>query len=172
MKELLTAIVVDYAGGDFGSVTPEMEVEAHTKKYSEYLYPAKLNVYSPWGISPEELKEGTDLILYDYGGLLPGTSLMEDNSRRLVEYAENHPSCLIVVVSEFTYRNYVALEVEDRGLKLVNLVCEDYFGIVGDSGDLVIPDWFREFHKLPIVPYEKQHPNKKPKKLKTPGRAK
>ena len=126
-KTLLTAIVVDYMGSGFGETTPEMEVEQHTKNYEELLFPAKLNVYTPAGVGPSYLKEGTDLILYDYGGLMPGTSLMEDNSRRLVDWAENHSDCLIVVVSSFTYRNYVAYECKERGLEFLhNIVAEDY----------------------------------------------
>jgi hypothetical protein len=151
-KTFLTAIVVDYMGSNFGENTPEMEAAEHKKRYEELLFPAKLDVYTPAGVGPSYLKDGTDLILYDYGGLMPGTSLMEDNSRRLVDWAENHSSCLIVVVSAFTYRNYVAYECRERGLEFIhNIVVEDYLEDPDSKPGFPIPEWFREMHKLPAV---------------------
>lgn len=156
-KTLLTAIIVDFWGSC--NETPEDQVKNLTERYEELLAPAKLDVYTPAGVSTYEMKEGTDLILFDYGGMLPGTSLPQDNSRRLIEWAENNPSSLCVVVSGMTWRNYIKYEMEDKGLNsLFNLVREwDFIDDEGDAPDgYPIPDWFRVLHELPYIdPYAK-----------------
>src|ERR1700684_552992 len=77
-----TAIIVDPMGHGFGEVGPEEEIEEHKKDFAELLYPAALDAYTPYGMSESQIKQGTDLIIFDYGGMMPGNSLMADNSRR------------------------------------------------------------------------------------------
>lgn len=164
-KTLLTAIIVDMMGHGFGEHGPEDEIEEHKKDFSELLFPARIDSYSPYGMSEEEIKPGTDLIVFDYGGMLPGNSLMEDNSRRLIQYAQDHSSCLCMVVSTFTWRQAIHYEMQDLGLNdLHNVVCRYWQPKNEWSGftDLCseekeplewdpIPAWFRDMHELPAV---------------------
>jgi hypothetical protein len=157
-KRIKTAILVDMMGSGWGEVTPEQEVETLTARFSELVAPAELDVYEPkhagegkYGIQP-----GTELVLYDFGGLMPGSSLMEDNARQIVKWAEDHPSSLVVVVSLFTFTHFVEIEVRERGLdELPNVVCDVTEGTP-------IPEWF-----APSQPIGSKW---KVGKLQTPGR--
>lgn len=159
---LKTAIIVDYMGHGFGEVTPQMEIEEHKKDFHELLFPAKLDVYTPFCMSEDDIQIGTDLIIFDWGSMMPGNSLMEDNSRRLIQYAQDHSDCLCIVVSTFTWRNAIQYEMEELGLgKLHNVVCrywesKELWSSEREPEDWdPIPAWFRELHKLPVVdPYE------------------
>ena len=97
--ELKTAIIVDPVGSSLGDRTPEDEIKQHIKDFSELLSPAKLKVYSPWSCYPEDLQPGTDLVLFDYGGMMLGNSMAEKNSWHLVAYAADNPSALLSVRS-------------------------------------------------------------------------
>ena len=145
-------------GHGFGEVGPEEEIEEHKKDFSELLFPAKLDAYKPVTMEESYIKPGTDLIVFDWGGMLPGTSLMEDNSRRLIQYAQDHSSCLCIVVSTFTWRQAIKYEMEELELTgLHNVVCR-YWQPKEDFGNEKeplewdpIPAWFRDMHKLPAV---------------------
>jgi hypothetical protein len=187
---LKTAIIVDQMGHGFGEVGPEEEIEEHKKDFAELLYPAVLDSYTPYGMSEAEVKQGTDLIIFDYGGMMPGNSLMEDNSRRLIEFAQNHSSTLCVVVSTFTWRNAIQYEMEELGLgELHNVVCRfwqpknKFDGITDLCAEEKepldfepIPAWFRDMHKLPFIEPSDQVGGRwyvdKTKKLKKPERKK
>ena len=161
---LKTAIIVDPMGHGFGEVGPEEEIEEHKKDFAELLYPAVLDPYTPYGMSESQIKQGTDLIIFDYGGMMPGNSLMADNSRRLIQFAQDHSSVLCVVVSTFTWKNAIKEEMRDLELgDLHNVVCRYWpgkcyweEGAFGDSDKEPndwdpIPSWFRDMHKLPFV---------------------
>jgi hypothetical protein len=139
-QKIKAAIIVDPMGHGFGEFSPEQEVKDHVREYKERVAPAKLAWYRAH--SPGDIKVGTDLVIYDFGGMLPGTSLMEDNARYLVKWAEDNSSALVVVVSAFTYNNYVSVEAEERGLSLPNIVVDD------GHGD-PIPAWWRSMNGLP-----------------------
>lgn len=129
---LSVAIIVDYMGSM--SATPEEEVEGHKKRFSELLPGYSLKFSTPKCVLPEL---SADLVIYDFGGLMPGTSLMEDNSRQIIKWASDHPSSLVVVVSTFTFDRYVKPEMEELGLQeMVNVVADD-----GPRGN-PIPSWF------------------------------
>ena len=102
-RTLKTAIFVD----PFGcmSLTPEEEIEKHVDYYSGEYGPfdgkVKLNWYRIHHMG--ELKPRTELVLFDYGGMSMGNGLMEDNSRRVAQWAIDNPNSLVVVVSGFTY---------------------------------------------------------------------
>jgi hypothetical protein len=176
VKTLKTAIIVDPMGSAFGSRMPEDEIEQHVKDFSALLAPAALKVYTPWSCYPEDLQPGTDLVLFDYGGMLPGTDMAERNSWYLVTYASDNPSSLVVVVSSFTWSNVIANELEARDMLTAhNIVPRYWMPNIEDFGTPrenqpedwdCIPQWFRDMHNLPRVdPYAEV-----PKKLKTPGR--
>jgi hypothetical protein len=130
------------------------------------LAPATLDIYTPASVYHEQLRDSTDLIIYDFGGLLPGTSLMEDNSRRLIEWALDHPSCCIIVESTFTYNHYVKYEMIEKGLDSVHNICVNDFMLEEDNQPgFPVPQWFRDLHDLPYVdPYA----DRKAKKLIKP----
>lgn len=167
MKEkiiLKTAIIVDPMGHGFGEVGPEEEIEEHKTDFAELLYPAQIKAYTPACMSERDIETGTDLIVFDYGGMMPGNTLMEDNSRRLIQFAQDHSSTLCVIVSTFTWKNAIKLEMRDLELdSLHNVVCRYWAGkcyweegVFGeddkepDNYDC-IPAWFREMYHLPFV---------------------
>jgi hypothetical protein len=166
-KSLRVAIILDQMGSIMSSY--EEEVEGLVRDFSEMLFPAKLNVYKPMYVYPSEIKDGTDLILFDFGGMTMGNSLMEDNSRRLIEYARDHESTLCVVVSSFTWSCSIRYELESLELTgLPNLTCRFWMGDDRGPDDFdPIPLWFRQLHDLPQVPvYAPVKPRtlRKPKK--------
>ena len=68
----------------------------------------------------EEVRAGTELVLFDYGGMSIGNSLLEDNSRRLVQWAVDHSSALVVVLTWMTYSLGIRRELEEHGLVVAN----------------------------------------------------
>jgi len=135
-----TAILVDYMGSDFGNTTPEMEIAQHVENYTELLKPATLDWYQIHQFHESVLKPGTKLVLFDYGGVMLGNSLSQDNSRALLKWAENNPSALVIVASSFTYHHTVKYEMEELGLTLANVV-EGHPLLVEEA---FVPDWFRK----------------------------
>lgn len=136
-----TAILVDMMGG--GGRTQEDEIAEHTERFGRLLAPAKLKVYTPFHAEEggHGLGPGTELVIYDYGGLMPGSSLMENNARAIIKWAENHSNGLVVVVSSFTYSNFIRIEMEQQGLELFNIVCDDSWA--EDAEEKLIPEWFK-----------------------------
>ncbi|HEX7313323.1 MAG TPA: hypothetical protein VF297_05355 [Pyrinomonadaceae bacterium] len=140
-RVIKTAIIVDMMGA--GGKSPEEEVEQHKEFYGDLLAPATLDVHRPYhaGGGKHGIQDGTELIVYDFGGMMPGSSLMEDNARQVVKWAQDHPSGLVVVASSYTFRVYVEAEMADVGLDgLHNVVCDD------GSGE-AIPEWFLNYAK-------------------------
>ena len=180
---LKTAIIVDQMGHGFGTVGPEEEIEEHKKDFSELLFPAQLDVYTPYSTYPGDLKPGTDLVVFDYGGMMMGNSLMEDNSRHLITFAQDNPNTLCIVASTTTWSNgirYMTGELEIGALH--NLVCRYWMGKASWESDYSaedeqpelwdpIPAWFRQLHKLPRDEWWLKGPAKAAK-LKTPRKTK
>ena len=174
--ELKTAIIVDPMGSMFGERTLEDEIKQHIEDFSELLAPAKLKVYTPYSCYPGDIQPGTELVLFDYGGMLPGTDMAEKNSWHLVTWAADNPNALVVVVSVFTYGGVIEHELEQRGMtSMHNIVPRHWTPKIEDfdtprehqpEGWECIPQWFRDMYHLPkIDPYAKM-----PKKLKKPKR--
>jgi hypothetical protein len=136
-----TAICIDPCGSFMR--TAEEEYEEIVKRFKSYLKPSKLSCYKALSVYSDHIKTGTELILFDYGGMGFGNSLGEDNSNRLVDYALANPSCLCIVVSSYTWNNYVKFILNDQGYtELPNLISERY--------DNPIPKWFLE--EVPVSP--------------------
>ncbi len=134
--KILTGILVDPMGHGFGEVSPEQEIEGHIHDYSELLRPDALKPYRLQ--SAHEIKPGTRLVLFDYGGMMPGSDdLVLSECRALLQWATDNPSGLVVVISSFTYRNQIQYEMEEMGLTPHNVVCRE--SISKDP----IPLWFR-----------------------------
>lgn len=139
-----TGILVDPMGHGMGEVSPEQEVKDHIKEYSELLRPHTL---SPYRLkSAYQVKLGTKLILFDYGGMMPGSGdLVSGEARQVIRWAEDNPSGLVVVVSDFTYRRVIRGEMEELGLNLYNVVHRE--SLFADP----IPLWFRMGDKFSVV---------------------
>lgn len=134
--KILTGILVDPMGHGFGEVTPEQEIEGHIHDYSELLKPDTLKPYRLE--SAHQIKPGTRLVLFDYGGMMPGCEdLVLSECRALLQWATDNPSALVIVISSFTYRNQIQYEIEEMGLTPHNVVCR--VSIFEDH----IPLWFR-----------------------------
>lgn len=136
-----TAIIVDYMG--IGSKTPEEEIAQHTERFTDLLE-RPLVVHTPR--APYGIETGTELVIYDFGGLLPGaTGLIESHTRSIVQWAQDNPSALVVVVSGFTWNHYIKQELEDHGLlDIPNITCDDFFEKEENpSKDWPIPMWWK-----------------------------
>lgn len=158
LYRIKTAIWVDPAGS-MGE-TSEQQIK-RAKDYYEDELGVKLNVHTPQNIS--EIEEGTDLVLFDYGGMMYGNSLAEDNSRRLVRWAEDHPSALVIVVSTFTFDRAFRYAIEEHLNTAVPYQYSKPDGkrhktpmhnvVVQECSEDFIPAWFRKAHgcSAPIV---------------------
>jgi hypothetical protein len=142
--KIKTCILVDPMGTSMH--TAEEEVETHKKVFAALIFPCELDAYRAHSVGG--IQEGTDLVIYDFGGMLPGTSLMEDNSRYLIKWAENNPNSLILVVSDYTYRVYVKYEIDELfekgGIELHNIILEDH------NKDHSFPQWWLDDHGIVI----------------------
>lgn len=142
-KTIKTAIIVDPTG--WSMATPEQEVEEHKERFGILLAPARLDAYRamhPGDGGKHGIQPGTELVLYDFGGMVPGsTDLMESNARALVKWAEDHPGALVVIVSRMTFTGYIEPEMSDRGLDGLHNIVSDA-GVEGN-----IPDWFLKYAK-------------------------
>lgn len=161
VHKIKTAIVVDFMGHGFGDVTPEMEIKEHKERFTEFATPAKLDVYTPSSTYPGDLKPGTDLLIYDFGGVGPGCEgLMTGNARHLVRWAADNPSSLVVIVSTFSYDRYVKYEAEDMGLLDLHNIVVDCS--MGDEKDpwyrnerySPFPEWFEQAHGITSKEYK------------------
>lgn len=134
-----TAIIVDPVG--CMDYTPEDEIAAYTKRY-ERLLGRKLKVTTPAYVDPDM---DAELVIYDFGGLMPGSDLMNSNARTLVQWAADHPNALVVIMSEFTYRNYVKYEAEELGLMNLPNMVVDNTAIIG-----ILNGWDKEVDEYPV----------------------
>jgi len=144
-KTIKTAICVDIMGSGFGARTSEMEIADHIEYYSGVFEGATLDWYRVTSIGTKTLQPGTELVLFDYGGMLPGNSLMEDNSSELIKWAQDNPNSLCLVVSDFTWRNAVRVEMDEMGLQLPNVINDDF------KLEDPIPSWFRASVGVPYT---------------------
>lgn len=142
-SSVLTAVVFDPFASSVMSL--EDEIKMRVDEF-ERLLGRRLKVYKPSSFYDEAIKPRTQLVLFDYGGVMPGNDLMDANSRRLVRWAADHPSALVAVVSQFTYNRAVKYEIDDymrdvrhddSGATLPNVIVRD----IGDD-HIKIPDWF------------------------------
>jgi hypothetical protein len=145
---LKVAILVDPMGHAFGDVTAEDEVETHKRTFTELLAPAEIRFQHVW--CPGSIDPGTDLVVYDFGGMLPGNDLMESNAHAIVQWAHDNPNAVVMVASGFTYRNSVQYEIEQLGMS-------EMFNVINDDGKLEdpIPQWFRDSFGLPSPDHDK-----------------
>lgn len=136
-----TAICVDPVG--CYSKTPEEEIKEHKKEYRGFLKPAKLEFYRIHSVYPGEIKPGTELVLFDYGGIGTfGNDMMENNARHIIQYALDNPNCLIIFVSSYAWDYMGKYIIQDFGYhQLPNIVIAK--GQLAWNDGLHIPEWFR-----------------------------
>ena len=84
----------------------------------------RLSVRKLASVFLSEEAEGSDLILFDWGGMALGNSLMEHQLRALVQYAEDHPSTLIAIRSAMC-ADSLRYDLEDEKLPALPNVIVD-----------------------------------------------
>lgn len=132
-RKLSVAIIVDLMGTSMAS--SEEEIAEHKRRFSLILSDFELEFVTPRCVMPDMV---ADLVIYDFGGMMPGTSLMEDNSRAVIKWAGDHPSSLVVVVSSYTFCAYIRPELLALGLtEILNVIPDNY-------DDDTLPGWFME----------------------------
>lgn len=140
---LKACVVADPMGTTLAS--PEEEAYEIQEGFEEALgVPLSVTLVN----SPYEIPEGTAVVFYDFGGMVGCSGLVEDNSREVIRWAQDHPSSLVVIVSEFTYRRFIERELESLGLTPATGEGRDAVGlhnlVVRDFGadHLGVPEWF------------------------------
>jgi len=110
-ERIICSVVLDFMGA--GDLTPEEEFEQLKKDIGEVL--ANPVDYTDAKMV-HRIKEGSRLVIFDFGGLMPGTNLMEDQSRQVITWASEHPNALVLVISTFTFSNFIQPEMESLGM--------------------------------------------------------
>ena len=134
-RKLSVAIIVDFMGTSMQ--TAAEEIEEHKKNFTEIMKDFDLQFSTPRAVMPDL---SADLVIYDFGGVMPGNTLMEDNSREIVKWASDHPSSMVVVASSHTFGAYVKPEMQALGMDKVKNIIDYYDG----DPDEAICAWFRE----------------------------
>jgi hypothetical protein len=100
-------IVVDWMGsGDF---TAEEEIDEIMKRLGSWLKGASLKLAAHSYSVHQSTKEHIDLLVLDYGGVLPGADdMVNSQMREAKEWAENHPSGLLFLYTDYTRQLYEA----------------------------------------------------------------
>ena len=135
-KKLTVGVLIDLMASI--GTTPEKEYKDHVKDFGELLRPVKLRCYR--AMNSGEIRPGTDMVVFDYGGMAGYGSedLLRGESRTLLKWAQDNPSSLLVVATNFTWHCIVKNELEDLGLNLPNVV------VRASLFEDPIPMWFRK----------------------------
>ena len=144
------AIIVDMAG-TWGK-TPEEEIEDLKKYYNDVILIPNGDKYFYTPLSPYDLQPGTQLVIYDFGGMLPGTSLMDDNAKEMVRWAYDNPTSLVIIDSNYTYHVYIKNEIQEmqennEGWKSHNIILRDFT-------NFKFPEWWLLFNDILIEKVE------------------
>ena len=150
-----TVVCLDWMG--CGSMTADEEFEEIKTRFQQALKPHTLVITRAHSTYAEDL-EDAELVLFDFGGVLPGTDMPERNASALARWAEDHPGSLIVILSSWTYDHLVRPimgELELDNLPNVVLSC------AGNS----LPEWF-------TAPKQEKHERLTRVSRRAPGRNK
>ena len=115
-RTIKCSVVLDYMGCN--EATPEDEFEQICKDVREIIanpimfYESKM---------VHRIEMGSDLVLFDFGGIMPGSNLMEDQSRELIQWAQDHPSALVLVISGFTFTHQVQPLMNELKMNVPNI---------------------------------------------------
>lgn len=128
---------------DYGAFSDrDEEYTQICERYVKFLSPLKIKTTHLDCFNPPD---STHLVLFDYGGMLPGCGgLIESNVRAVLRWAEDNPNKLVLVTSICTWGWYVTQIAEEMGLrdsdgswKIHNIDVDN-----GLDGNCCIPDWF------------------------------
>lgn len=134
-KKIKTLIVTDYMGS-LGT-QPEEEAEYIARLFLE-MYGIELDWQHSTSVDTREYTP--DLIIIDYGGILPGSDMDVWELRQLAEWAAEHPSKLALIWTSFTAKVWV-FELEDEFKDLDNILL---WVPVGPNGRRTLPDFDTE----------------------------
>lgn len=138
-RKLKVAICIDPIGC-LGKTSDEEEIEIK-KDFQRILKPHEINFYRVQSAYPGEFKSGTDLILFDYGGVGFGNDLTERNSQYLIQYCLDNPNTLALIISSYTWNVYVKNIIRDfQYNELPNLQVVDWL----KDDEEIIPKWFMQ----------------------------
>lgn len=133
-KPIKTLIITDYMG--WSGATPEEEAEQIANNFIGS-YGITLD-YQHHTFVPSSIDSGVKLIIMDYGGVLPGADdMVVAQIRHLCEWAELHPSKLLLIYTAFTSRFY-HFDLEDRFGELPNIL---HWEPVDENGYRVSMHW-------------------------------
>lgn len=83
------------------------------------------------GVHELNSRDGIDLVVFDYGGMsimgARDTSLAQ--TRAMYEWAENHPSSLVLIWSAYTADLYEEVTEEIKATELANVIFMDKRGV-------------------------------------------
>jgi hypothetical protein len=118
LRRLLCAIIVDEMGTQCGG-GPEQEIRELKKTFSKEVFLNPITYYRALYAREggQGIKPGTDLVLFDYGGMSLGNDLLGSNSRELIKWLQDHPNSLAIIVSAFTYQNGIEPELREMGFQ-------------------------------------------------------
>lgn len=136
--KLLIGLCLDRAASL--SQSYEEEVTRCKKEFRRLLGKCKLSFYEAAypAAGDHGLRSGTDIVVYDYGGMLPGCEdLLASNARAIIRWADENPNGVVLVVSSFTWGHQIKYELEDSGLDLHNIVD---FHLYDEE---LLPEWLR-----------------------------
>jgi hypothetical protein len=135
--------LIDFMGA--GGLTPEEEVAETMSHLQELGLPIDLAV---WSYSFNEINDSPhiDIVILDYGGVLPGCDdMVKSQIRSVYSWASEHPGKLVLVWSSFTWDLYRDEMLEAFGdLENVKYAFADN----GDYDDVII-QWFQLARQLP-----------------------
>jgi hypothetical protein len=116
LRTISCCIIVDPLAGP--GRTPEEEVEQLKREFSE-AFENPIRFYRAMTARPGAggIEPGTDIVLFDFGGMFMGNDLMGENSRKLLRWLEDNPNSLGIITSSFTWQNGIENELRDLGFQ-------------------------------------------------------
>lgn len=157
-RHIKTAIFYDPFGSM--SLTTEEQIEKDVQHYHDDYGPFEGKVILDWYTVNHigEITPNTELLLFDYGGMSYGNDLMEDNSRRVIQWALDNPNAVVMVTSEFTYNRSVERALTEQGLtELPN--------VLHGNNIYELPQWLQDGQAPPRAALERKETCQRCKKF-------
>ncbi len=144
-KQIRTAFIFDYLSDlDEEIKGAIMEIDGFCGFVGDKHLPIKI-VEKSQALTIEILKTPYDLLIMDYGGVsvMGGSSNASVQVSAACQYAEDHPSCLVVIWTGYTAEVYQD-ELKDQFGHLNNIVCRYKPGHVYENLD-GSPEFIKKF---------------------------
>ena len=131
MRRATALVVLDPASTSGMTTADELRdiVEVWRDLHSIELDTTLRERFSPHGRDAD----GCEVLIFDWGGMSLGNDLMEHQLRWVLQWAEDHPSALVVVRSRAGL--YLKHEFLDEQTPLL-------VNVIVDHGELFLPDWW------------------------------